>query len=42
MTTWQNWSIQRREAFLRSHNFGLGWAAHTWRYLPRNIQTLLE
>ena len=39
---WNALTWQERETFLAHHRFALGWSAHTWRQLPREIQAKFE
>ena len=39
---WDGLGWQEKEVFLRRHGFALGWSAHTWKYLDRNIQAAFE
>jgi len=42
MNTWNKTHWRELESFLQRNGFNRGWSAHTWQYLPRNIQATWE
>lgn len=39
---WNALTWLEKQKFLTAHSFPLGWSSHTWKYLPREIQSAFE